>query len=111
MAEAAEPFEMDVGDFVFGKGCSEGVVIELRIVAGFWNGADIEELRDTVGLEQREEFAERARGVADGENERLGCGAFWHGSCGRVLASEAAQSSSYSISVRLPSGAGRTRRK
>ena len=87
MAEAAEGFEMDVGDFVFAEGGGKCVAIELRVAAGFRDGADVEELRDTVSLEEFEEFVKGASGVAHGENERLGSGAFWHGSCGRVLGS------------------------
>ena len=70
-AEATEFWEMRVGDAGGANGGSEGVAVELRIVARAGNGADVDEAFDVVRFEEREEFADGVIGVADGEDEGL----------------------------------------
>ena len=69
-AQAAELREMRVGDASSANGCGERGTIELRIVAGFRNGAHVDEAFDAVGFEEREKFVDGAAGMADGEDER-----------------------------------------
>ncbi len=71
MAKAAEFREMHVGNVRAANGSSERVAIELRIVARFWDGANVNEAFDAVGFEQGDEFGDGTIGVADGEDERL----------------------------------------
>jgi len=45
---------MDVADFSCGQRGSEGIRVELRIAARFRDGADVEELPDTLSSQEIE---------------------------------------------------------
>jgi len=68
MAQAAKVLDVAVTDACGGERFREGVGVELGIVAGFRDGADVEQLPDPVRAQQFDEFVNRARGVADGED-------------------------------------------
>jgi len=53
------------------RGC-EFVGVELRNVAGFGDGSDVDEMADVVSMEERDELFDGVGGVADGE-EDIGC--------------------------------------
>lgn len=71
VAQAAQFWEVGVGDVRAAKGLGEGVMIELRIVAGLRNGAHVDETFDVVRFQEREEVVDGTVGMANGEEERL----------------------------------------
>ena len=63
----------------FAQRLGQCIGIELRIVAGSRNGADIDEKIDLMGAQQADEFTDRSGRMADGPDCRLPRhGAVWH---------------------------------
>ena len=67
---AAEVFHVGVVDGCCVEGGCEGFGVELRDVAGFGDGANIDEVTDSVGIEKRDELFDGVSGVADGEEKK-----------------------------------------
>ena len=68
MAQASEFFHVNIANVDGAEGCGERIGVELRIVARFRNGANVDQLCDGVGLQQFEEVLDWMRGMADGED-------------------------------------------
>jgi hypothetical protein len=69
---------VDVGDLCAVERCRERIGVKLRIAAGFGNGADVDELRDFVGLQLFEEMIDGSASASQLTSQRIGCvrGAF-----------------------------------
>jgi hypothetical protein len=67
VAAAAEVLEVRVADVGGGEGGCEGFGVELRHVAGFGDGANVDQVTDSVSVEERDELFDGVGGVADGE--------------------------------------------
>jgi hypothetical protein len=67
-SQAAEFFQVNIADAGGAKRSGQSVGVELRIVTRLGDGADVDELPDTMGVEELKESLDRAGGVADGEN-------------------------------------------
>ena len=68
MAQATQFFQMDVADASGAEMASQGFAIELGIVAGARNAADVYDALHAVRLQKLDEFLERPSGMADGED-------------------------------------------
>jgi hypothetical protein len=71
MTQSTQLFQVHVSNPGFAQRRTECLAIELRIVAGARDRADVYHSLDAVRLEQCDEFFQGTRGVADGENCRL----------------------------------------
>lgn len=69
--QAAQFFQVDVSNFGGAQRGTEGLAIELRIVAGAWDGTDIYYSLDAVRLQRGDELLQGTRGMADGEDRGL----------------------------------------
>ncbi len=76
-AQTAEFWQMRVGDARGANGSGELVAIELRIVARFGDGADVDEALDIVRVEESEKFVDGMVAVANRENECFRGGRFF----------------------------------
>ena len=70
MAQAAEFFDMRVGNARMLQRFRQRVAIELRIVPRTRNGSDVDQSFDSMLPKQTDKFANRARGMADRQNQR-----------------------------------------
>ena len=70
VAKPTQRVEMRVSDPTFFERSRERRFIELWIMPGFGNGSDIDHFLNPMGLEQVDELADAASGVADGEQRR-----------------------------------------
>ena len=68
MAQSAQAFEMAITYASGVQARGERIGVELRIVAGFRDGADVDDASNAVGAKQRDEFTDGMGGVADGED-------------------------------------------
>src|SRR5205807_6754269 len=83
-AQAAEPFEMNVGNALMLQRFGQRLTIELRITAGVRNRTDVDQPLDSMLLQQFDKFLDGTRGMADRQNRRrpghtglqIGC-RFW----------------------------------
>ena len=68
MTQAAEFLEMNVANSGGVERCRERIAVELGIMAGLRNRADVDDLPDAVRAEELDKFTDLARGVPDGED-------------------------------------------
>lgn len=71
VSAASEVLDVGVGDSGGVERGGKSVGVELRDVAGFGNGADVDEVADAVRIEQRNELFDGVGGVTDGEEGGL----------------------------------------
>ena len=65
MAQAAEILHVNVTDVGLRQALLQTILHELRIMAGFGNRADIDQLLDAVGVQQANKLIDRMGRVAD----------------------------------------------
>src|SRR5512135_1428564 len=68
MSQPSQGFHMPVVDPPIPKKPAEGFRVELGVVPGAGNAADVDHSLHTIGPQQPDEFIERPRGMAHGEN-------------------------------------------
>lgn len=68
MPQAPERTHVQVANPGLPERVRECVAIELRVVPGARNGADVDDPLDAVRLQKRNEIVQRSVGVPDGEN-------------------------------------------
>src|SRR5271170_6974256 len=74
VTQALKIFEVNVTNPGRAQRRCERIGVELRIAAGFRNRTDVHDLLDAMQVKYLDEFADRARGVPDGENGQRRCG-------------------------------------
>ena len=74
VSQPSERLDGQVCDVPLVQGWLESDGIKLRIVAGHWDRADINDLLDLVRFDDLDELIDGACGVADGEDAGLGHG-------------------------------------
>jgi len=83
LSQPAQPWQVAIREPGIAQGLGQRLRIELGIVAGSGNGADIDEMTDLMGTQQTDEFIDRSGRVADGPDCRSPRhGAVWHRSQG-----------------------------